>query len=465
MIGIEDIRSVYLIGIGGIGMSALARYFNALGKKVGGYDRTNTLLTKELQSEGIDVHFDDDVDAIADCFKDKGSTLVIFTPAIPSNHSELLFFLGGGFSVMKRAEVLGLITRSRDGICVAGTHGKTTTSGLVAHILRSSSVGCSAFLGGITNNYNTNYWSNPKSPFVVVEADEFDRSFLHLSPHLALITSMDADHLDVYGDTRHVEEAFNLFAGKVQPGGALVIKSGLLLNEEAVDEDLELFTYGVDDRGADFSAINIKLVDDLYRFDLVTPFGIIRNLVLGIPGIHNLENAVGASALALLAGVDDDELQQALESYSGNRRRFQFRIRQDNFCFIDDYAHHPAEIKAMIGSLRKTYPGRHLTVVFQPHLYTRTRDFAADFAAALDQADRVLLLDIYPAREQPIEGVSSSMLMGLMQNSNAQLVDSQSLFDTIVGQPLDLLVTMGAGNIDALVPDLEEKLRVFIAKE
>lgn len=464
MIVIEDIKSVYLIGIGGIGMSALARYFKSLGKAVGGYDRTATILTGELQAEGIDVHYTDDVSAVASCFKDKGTTLVVYTPAIPANHSEYAFFIKGGFTVMKRAEVLGLITRSRDGICVAGTHGKTTTSGLVAHILRSSSVGCSAFLGGITNNYNTNYWSHAESPYVVVEADEFDRSFLHLSPHLALITSMDADHLDIYGDSSHVEEAFNLFAGKVQPGGALVVKSGLLLDEESVDEDLEIFTYGVDDREADFSAINIKLVDDLYRFDLVSPFGNIRSLKLGIPGMHNLENAVGASALALLAGVDDDELRQALESYQGNRRRFQYRIRQAGFCFIDDYAHHPAEIKAMITSLRKTYAGRQVTVVFQPHLFTRTRDFAADFASALDLADRVLLLDIYPAREQPIEGVSSNMLLGLMKNKNAALVDANSLFETIVQQPLDVLVTMGAGNIDALVPVLEEKLLDFVAK-
>lgn len=464
MIEINDIKSVYLIGIGGIGMSALARYFNSLGKTVGGYDRTATILTGELQAEGIEVRYTDDVEDVPACFKDKSTTLVVFTPAIPANHSEYGFFVKGGFTVMKRAEVLGLITRSRDGICVAGTHGKTTTSGLIGHILRSSSVGCSAFLGGITNNYNTNYWSNPESPFVVVEADEFDRSFLHLSPHLALITSMDADHLDIYGNSKQVEEAFNLFAQKIQPGGALVIKNGLALDEESVDEDLEVFTYGVDDREADFSAVNIKLVDDLYRFDLTTPFGNIRNLTLGIPGMHNLENAVGASALALLAGVEDVELRDALESYQGNRRRFQYRIRQKGFCFIDDYAHHPAEISAMIGSLRKTYQGRKLTVVFQPHLFSRTRDFAADFALALDLADRVLLLDIYPARELPIEGVSSAMLLGLMKNKNGRLVDADSLFEAVVEEPLDLLVTMGAGNIDALVPDLEEKLMNFISK-
>ncbi len=464
MTDIKDIKSVYLIGIGGIGMSALARYFRSLGKTVGGYDRTETILTGELQSEDIDIHFVDDINRVADCFKIKRSALIIYTPAIPSDHAEYSFFVEGGFSVMKRAEVLGLITRSYEGICVAGTHGKTTTSGLVGHILRGSSVGCSAFLGGITNNYGTNYWSNQQSPFVVVEADEFDRSFLHLSPHLALITSMDADHLDIYGDSKHVKEAFNLFARRVQPGGALVVKNGLPLDESLEEEDIELFTYGVNDRDADFSAINIKLVDDLYRFDLVTPFGTIRHLMLGVPGMHNLENAVGASALALLAGVGEDELSEPLKSYSGNRRRFQFRIKQKNFCFIDDYAHHPAEIKAMIGSLRKTYPGRRLTVAFQPHLFTRTRDFATDFASALDMADRVLLLDIYPARELPIEGVNSAMLLGMMKNKNARLVDRESLFDAIVEQPLDVLVTMGAGNIDALVPDLENKLNRFISK-
>ena len=464
MIDIKDIKSVYLIGIGGIGMSALARYFASLGKTAGGYDRTPTLLTDELQNEGIDIHFSDDVKLIAPCYKDKNSALVIYTPAIPNDHSEYDYFVQGGFHVMNRAEVLGLITKAYDGMCVAGTHGKTTTSGLVGHILRSSSVGCSAFLGGITNNYGTNYWSNANSSFVVVEADEFDRSFLHLTPHLALITSMDADHLDIYGDSRHVTEAFNLFAQKVQPGGALVVKNGLPLDEMANDDEVEIFTYGVNDREADFSAINIQLVDDLYRFDLVTPFGSFRKLELGIPGMHNLENAVGASALALLAGVEKEELTSALKSYSGNRRRFQFRIRHKNFCFIDDYAHHPAEIKAMIGSMRQTYPGRRLTVVFQPHLFTRTRDFAADFAASLDLADRILLLDIYPAREQPIEGVTSDMLLQLMKNKNGRLVTKDSLFESIVEQPLDLLVTMGAGNIDALVPDLENKLNCFISK-
>lgn len=463
MKNINDIKSVYFIGIGGIGMSALARYFMSLGKKVGGYDRTATLLTSQLETEGASICYTDDIACITNDFKNKKDTLVIYTPAIPEDNTLYRFFSKDEFVIMKRAQVLGLITRNSDGICVAGTHGKTTTSGLVAHILRSSPVGCSAFLGGITVNYDTNYWSNTQSPYVVVEADEFDRSFLHLSPHLALITSMDADHLDIYGDASEVEEAFNLFAQRIKPGGALVIKSSLEIDQDAIDEDVEIFTYGVNDKKADFSAVNLKLVDDLYNFDIITPFGNIKNAVLGIPGIHNVENAVGATALALLAGAEPDEVLSALSTYRGNRRRFQFRIREPRFCFIDDYAHHPAEIKAMIGSLRKTYSGRKITVVFQPHLFTRTRDFAADFAEALDMADRVILLDIYPAREEPIEGVNSEMLLKLMKNKNAAKADAGQVFDMVVSQPLDVLVTMGAGNIDLLVPDLEEKLMRFIS--
>lgn len=464
MKSIDQIKSVYLIGIGGIGMSALARYFLSMGKVVGGYDRVSTVLTIQLEDEGAQVIYEDDVNAVPEIFRDIDGTLVIYTPAIPADNKVYLSYADKGYAMMKRAQVLGFITRQMDGICVAGTHGKTTTSGMVAHILRSSSVGCSAFLGGISNNYSTNYWSNHNSPFVVVEADEFDRSFLHLSPHLGLISSMDADHLDIYGCRSEVEEAFGLFAQRVKAGGALVVKNGLPLDEYAVDEDIEFFTYGVNDKKADFSAVKLTLVDDLYKFDIITPFGVVKDVTLGIPGIHNVENAVGATALALLAGVTNDEVASALGSFSGNRRRFQFRIKTDSFCFIDDYAHHPAEIKAMIGSLRKTYKGRHITVVFQPHLYTRTRDFASDFARSLDMADRILLLDIYPAREKPIEGVNSKMLLSLMTNKNAQLVDRESVFDEVVKQPLDILVTMGAGNIDLIVPDLEDKLRQFITK-
>lgn len=465
MTGFENIKSVYFIGVGGVGMSALARYFNSMGKNVAGYDRTPTLLTDELAAEGISIHFQDDIALVNEVFKMKQETLVVYTPAIPADHSELCFFKNQEFTLMKRAEVLGLISRSRDAICVAGTHGKTTTSGLVAHILKSSQRGCSAFLGGIANNYNTNFLYDDQSPYVVVEADEFDRSFLHLEPHLALVTSMDADHLDIYGDKNQVKEAFNAFAQKIQPGGALVAKNGLLFDEELLDYELEIFTYGVNDKRADFSAINVKLEENLYRFDLVSPFGRISDLKLGIPGLHNVENAVGASALALLCDVEEDELRAALATYLGNRRRFQYRIKHDDFVFIDDYAHHPAEVKAMIQSLRKMYDKRTLTVVFQPHLFSRTRDFAADFAEALDLADRVLLLDIYPARELPIDGVSSEMLIQKMKNKNSMVVGSETLFDEVVKHPLDLLVTMGAGNIDAMVPILEEKLLSFTHKQ
>lgn len=439
-------------------MSALARYFHSMGKQVAGYDRTATLLTDELIQEGIGVHFLEDPEQIAAPFTHPRETLVVYTPAVSASHAELSYFRAQGHTILKRSEVLGLITQSREGICVAGTHGKTTTSGLVAHMMRLSDLGCSAFLGGITNNYQTNFWSNPNSPYVVVEADEFDRSFLHLSPHLALITSMDADHLDVYGNSNEVTEAFHLFAGRVQTGGALVVKKGLPLNEARLDEDVELFTYALNDKSADFTAVQIKLVGELYRFNLLTPFGAFRDLELGIPGMHNLENAVGASALALLAGVGEEVLREALAGYTGNRRRFQYRIRRADLVFIDDYAHHPAEIDAMLKSVRQTYSGRHLTAVFQPHLFTRTRDFAREFALALSLADRVLVLDIYPARELPIQGVTAQMIVELMRHPNARHVLDADLFAVLREQPVDVLVTMGAGNIDALVPVLEEQL-------
>lgn len=455
----SEFRNIYFIGIGGIGMSALARHFKNKGYNVAGYDRTRTRLTDEIEAEGIAVTFNDDVATIDEAFRDAELTKVVYTPAIPQNNNILRFFTDNKFDVMKRAAMLGELTAQSDAICIAGTHGKTTTSTLTAHILRNSSLGCSAFLGGISNNYDTNYWSNVKSPFVVTEADEFDRSFLHLHPYLSLITAMDADHLDIYGSKDEVVKAFRQYARQTAVGGSLVYKLGLPLSERDVDEDTELFTYSVDNTKADFYAFDIKLSFGRYKFSISTPFGILRNVTLGVAGRHNVENAVAATALAMLAGAEEDEVRAALKSFTGNRRRFQYRIEENNFCLIDDYAHHPEEIKTMLTSVREMYSDRKVTVVFQPHLFTRTRDFASGFAKSLALADRVLLLDIYPAREKPIPGVDSKMLADRMRNVDVKLTSKERLFDDIMQRPLDVLIMMGAGNIDAMVPEIESKIK------
>ncbi|TAJ14257.1 UDP-N-acetylmuramate--L-alanine ligase [Marinilabiliaceae bacterium JC017] len=457
--GFQDFKSVYFIGIGGIGMSALARFFKRICKDVNGYDRTSTVLTTELENEGIGIHYIDDVMLVGEAFRNTKDTLVVYTPAIPESHFEFNFFRDNGFVIKKRAEVLGEITRGWDGICVAGTHGKTTISTMVAHMLTQSEVGCSAFLGGVSNNYKTNYLHSDDSSYVVLEADEFDRSFLQLSPHLALVSAMDADHLDIYGNKEEVENAFQEFVNRTQAGGALVVKKGLPVDE--LPEDAELFTYAVNEK-ADFYATGITLRTGLYRFNLISPFGVIKNLTLGIPGMVNVENAVGASALALLAGVSPDELRGALTSFRGIRRRFEYHIKSEQFVFIDDYAHHPEEIKATVSSIKALYPGKKVTGIFQPHLYTRTQDFAKEFAASLDELDQVLLLDIYPARELPIEGVSSQLIVDFMKNKKVEILKRDQLFDQILDNWPDVLVTLGAGDIDKEVPVLEQQLRNFI---
>ncbi len=460
-----DFKNIYFVGIGGIGMSALARHFNAIGYNVAGYDRTRTTLTNEIEAEGIAITFDDDVAAIPQIYLDKELTKVVFTPAIPNDNNILTYFRQNGFDIMKRSAMLGQLTAQSDAICIAGTHGKTTTSTLTAHILRHSSVGCSAFLGGISNNYDTNYWSNTESQFVVTEADEYDRSFLALHPYLSLITAMDADHLDIYGTKNEVIKAFKQYASQTTIGGSLVCKLGLPITTDDIDEDVELFTYSLSDTNADFYAFGIKLSGDRYHFSVSTPFGIVRDVTLGVPGRHNIENAVAAVALSMLAGTEEDEVRNALKTFTGNRRRFQYRIENKRFVMIDDYAHHPAEISTMLTSVREMYGERKVTVVFQPHLYTRTRDFAPEFAKALSLAHRVLLLDIYPARELPIEGVNSQMLANLMKNVDVQMTTKETLVDDILKQPLDILVMMGAGNIDAMVPVVEEKLKEVLDKE
>lgn len=453
--------NVYFIGIGGIGMSALARHFNAHGSNVAGYDRAASQLTDEIAAEGIEISFIDDVNTIPEDFKNPNTTTVVVTPAIPLSNKILMYFSSNGFEIVKRAAMLGYLTQDSDAICIAGSHGKTTTSTLTAHILKNSKVGCSAFLGGISANYNTNYWCDTKSSFIVTEADEFDRSFLKLHPYLALITSMDADHLDVYGNASEVKKAFRQFARQTVVGGSIIYKYGLDIGEANEDQasETEEFTYSLDNTNADFYAIDIKLDGGLYHFSVNTPFGIVRDLKLGLPGIHNVENAVAAISLAMLAGAESNEVREALASFRGNRRRFQYRINERNFCLIDDYAHHPTEIRAMLTSLRKIYGERKITVVFQPHLFTRTRDFADEFAAALSLADRILLLEIYPAREEPIEGVNSSMLIKKMTNKNSKLISKENLISDIEAEPLDVLVMMGAGDIDKLVLKVEERIK------
>ncbi|MCG8578406.1 MAG: UDP-N-acetylmuramate--L-alanine ligase [Bacteroidales bacterium] len=457
---LKDIRSVYFVGVGGIGMSAIARFFKYEGLHVAGYDRVATVLTRELESEGISIHYDDNVEQIALNYRDKTSTLVVYTPAIPEDHSELSYFRDKGFDVRKRAAVLGLISGGMNSVCVAGTHGKTTISSMTAHLYKQSEVGCNAFLGGIVNNYKTNFLHNADSSYVVLEADEFDRSFLHLSPHFALLSAMDADHLDIYGDKESINEAFLEFVDKIEPGGVLLHKAGLDIDD--VGDEIEVFTYSIEEK-ADFSAFNIKLIDGLYQFDLQSPFGTVKGLKMGVPALVNVENAVGAIGLALLGGVEPDEIKAALPTFEGIRRRFQYRIKSKELVLIDDYAHHPEEIKATLKSVKAIYPESNITVIFQPHLYTRTRDFAEGFALSLDVCDRVLLLDIYPARELPIEGISSEIIAELMSNEQVKVVGKQDLFDELCKGKLEVVLTLGAGDIDKEVPILEEKLKVFIS--
>ena len=459
MLQLKDIRSVYFVGIGGIGMSAIARFFKYEGMHVAGYDRISTVLTKELEQEGIAVHYDDDIKKIALNYHDKKSTLVVYTPAIPDHHTELTYFRDKDFDVRKRAAVLGLISSGMNGVCVAGTHGKTTISSMTAHLYKQSNVGCTAFLGGIVNNYKTNFLHNADSSYVVLEADEFDRSFLHLHPHFALISAMDADHLDIYGDANQVIEAFHSYISLIEPGGVLLHKVGLPIDD--VDEDVEIFTYSADQEG-DIYPINLRLIDGLYEFDLKSPFGTLKNLQMGVPGLVNVENAVGAIGLALLGGVEEDEIRKALPDFEGIRRRFEYRIKSDDLVFIDDYAHHPEEINATVRSVRAIYPDKKLTVVFQPHLYTRTQDFALGFASALDKCDRVILLDIYPARELPIEGVSSNMIIDLMKKQ-AELASKEDLFEHLKKEKSEVILTLGAGDIDKEVPVLESKFRELIS--
>lgn len=451
-------KRVYLIGIGGIGMSALARYYKHAGSLVAGYDRTPGKITAELENEGIDIHFEDNIDLIPSEIRfNTDDTLVIYTPAVPAELNELVYFREGGFRLVKRSLALGEVAASKKTLAVAGTHGKTSTSTLLAHIVTSSGKGCTAFLGGISKNYHTNLLLS-KGEFLVAEADEFDRSFLQLWPDTAIITSTDADHLDIYSNHKNIKEAFSEFASQIKPGGNLIIKNSLEL-DKSLNEGVKLYTYSFD-KGGDFHAEDIKLLSGGYfSFTLVHPEGRITDCRVGIPGWVNVENGIAASAAALLNGIDEESVKIALNSFAGVERRFDIHINTPSIAYIDDYAHHPNEISAAISSIRDIFPGRRLTGIFQPHLYTRTRDFAEEFAKSLDMLDELILMDIYPARELPIEGVNSEMILNMMSLEKRRVVKREDLLDYVSSTEPDILITFGAGDIDRFIDPLTEMLK------
>ena len=443
---LKEIHNVYFIGIGGIGMSALARYFKFINKNVAGYDKTKTPLTEELGKLGIDIHYDDDLSLIDKKYFDVQQTLVVYTPAVPSNHLEYQHFLEKGFEVKKRSEVLGLITKDTFCFAVAGTHGKTTTSCILAHLLKETGTPLTAFLGGISEDFNSNFLFEG-TEYSVVEADEFDRSFLRLFPNVACITSMDADHLDIYGNSDELTKSFNDFVGKIKPGGKLFVRNGL---------PLKGITYGIDDN-SDFCITNLKIEHGTYIFDLGTPETILKGVKFNKPGKHNLLNALVAFAMAIEAGSPPYRLAEALETFKGVQRRFSYKIKEDDFIFIDDYAHHPTEINAVYDAISEMHPNKKVLAVFQPHLFSRTMDFANDFAKSLSQFDSILLLDIYPAREKPIEGITSSWLMEKIKNPNKKLIGKSNLIGEIKAQKTDVLVTMGAGDIGLEVSKIKKE--------
>lgn len=454
----QKITSVYFVGAGGIGMSALARYFRAKGKQVAGYDKTPSDLTAALIEEGIRIHYTDDIALIPEDCKQIDSTLVIYTPAIPETHTELNYFKTNGFTLMKRARVLGEITRTERGLCVAGTHGKTTTSSMLAHLLKQSHVDCNAFLGGILKNYNSNLMLSDKSDLAVIEADEFDRSFHWLNPYMAVITAVDPDHLDIYGTPAAYRESFEHFTSLIRPDGCLVMKKGLQL-QPRLQEGTKLYTYSATEE-ADFFARNIRIGNGDIVFDFVTPDGSIPDVKLGVPVKVNIENGVAAMALAWLNGVTPEEIRGGMESFTGPVRRFDFHLKKDDIVLLDDYAHHPAELKASIQSVKELYPDKKVTGIFQPHLYTRTRDFAADFAASLSLLDELILLDIYPAREEPIPGVTSQIIFDRVTIPNKRMIRKEELLDLVQKEAasFEVVLMVGAGNIDRLVEPVKQIL-------
>lgn len=444
-------KNIYFIGIGGIGMSAIARYCRFKGYSVSGYDRTESELTRALAAEGIDVHYCDDTSYIPE---DVAGTLVIYTPAVPADMGELVYVREKGYKVLKRSQMLGELTRGETCLAVAGTHGKTTTSTMVAHILTEGASGCSAFLGGISKNYDTNMLVS-ETPTVVVEADEFDRSFLQLHPSIAAITSIDADHLDIYGDFEHVLEAFREFASQVSE--AVILKYGLPLRK--TDIGAKVFTYHFDDSRADFHSSNLRLDDSgHYTYDLIYPGGTLKDIRVGALGWINVENSIAAAAICLCYGMDGQKVRHAIGSFEGAKRRLDLQLSKEGITYIDDYAHHPAELAGAISSVRQIFPGRRITGIFQPHLYTRTRDFAAEFAESLSGLDKLILLDIYPARELPIEGVSSEIIFKDVKAAQKVLLRRDQLMDYLAEEDVDVLLTLGAGDIDRFIGPITEML-------
>lgn len=457
--------NIYFIGAGGIGMAALERYFKSQGVNVAGYDRTSTELTDSLMAEGIDITFDESADAIPALYRDPANTLVVYTPAVPDTMPQLRWFRDNGFKVVKRAVVLGEVTRRSKGICFAGTHGKTTTSSMAAHILHTSKAGCNAFLGGVLRNYNSNFLLDASSPYSVIEADEYDRSFHHLSPYIAVITATDPDHLDIYGTEEAYLESFTRFTQLIHPDGKLIVHTGLKFRPDA-PAGVTTYTYSRDE--GDFHAANIRRGNGTIVYDLIVPRDIlpegkVADIELGVPVEINIENSIAAAAATLLTGdVTPDDLRTAIASFMGPKRRFEFHLREKGEhgrVIIDDYAHHPDELKASISSVKALYPDRRLTVAFQPHLYTRTRDFAAQFAEALSLADEVVLLDIYPAREEPIPGVTSKIIFDKISCKEKHLISKQLLTKTIKNINFDILLTVGAGDINTFIPEIIESIK------
>ena len=454
---LKDIKAVYFVGAGGIGMSAIARYFLHIGVVVAGYDKTPSNLTKELEKEGMDIHYEENMELIPAACKEITSTLVIYTPAIPQEHQELVYFRENGFTIEKRAQVLGTLTRTHKGLCVAGTHGKTTTSTMCAHIMHQSKVDCNAFLGGISKNYGTNYILSDKSDYVVIEADEFDRSFHWLRPWVSVITATDPDHLDIYGTKDAYLESFRHYTELIQQGGALIIHKDLEMKQN-VQDGVKVYEYSLNE--GDFHAENIKIDNGEITFDFISPIENIYGIELGQPVPINIENGIAAMAMAQLSGCDAEDIKQGMKTYEGVERRFDFKIKNDKCVFLSDYAHHPKEIYQSAKSIRELYKDRKITAIFQPHLYTRTRDFYKEFADSLSMLDEVILCDIYPAREQPIPGVTSKLIYdNLKSGVEKSMIHKEDVLELVKSRSFDVLIILGAGDLDNYVPQITEILK------
>ena len=454
---LKDIKAVYFVGAGGIGMSAIARYFLKKGMTVGGYDKTPSALTLQLEKEGALIHYEEDVNLIPEACRNASNTLIIYTPAVPKDHAELVYFQENGFDVEKRAQVLGMLTRTHKGLCVAGTHGKTTTSTMCAHIMHQSRIDCNAFLGGISKNYGTNYILSEQSDFVVIEADEFDRSFHWLRPWMTVITSTDPDHLDIYGTKEAYLESFRHYSTLIQPGGALIIHKGLEMKAD-VQEGVKVYEYSLHE--GDFHAENIVIKNGEITFDFISPIENVEHVELGQPVPINIENGVAAMAMAQLNGCTAEELRNGMKTYGGVDRRFDFKLKNDRITFLSDYAHHPKEIYQSAKSIRELYQDKKITAIFQPHLYTRTRDFYQDFADALSQLDEVILTEIYPAREAPIEGVTSKLIYdNLKPGVEKQVIEKKNVLEFVKNHDFEVLVVLGAGDLDNMVPEITDILK------